>query len=95
MRTTIDIHKPLLDRAKKFAANQGKRLADIVNDALSEKLGREEQSTPKAKPFRIVPYGSGGPLPGIDLSSNASIQDALDEEARDPQTGKIDFDKLR
>lgn len=95
MRTTIDIHSPLLERAKRFAADRGKKLADVVNDALAEKLGREEQSAPTMKPFRITPYGGGGPQPGIDLSSNASIQDALDDEARDPQTGKIDFNKLR
>ena len=39
MRTTIDIHEPLLERAKRFAAGRGKNLADVVNDALSEKLG--------------------------------------------------------
>jgi hypothetical protein len=95
MRTTIDIHDPLLERAKRFASGRGKNLADVVNDALSEKLGREERPPSIAKPFQVVTFGEGGLQPGIDLNSNADLQDALDEELRDPVTGKLDLNRLR
>ena len=94
MRTTIDIHDELLDRAKRFASSCNKRLADVVNDALQEALSRVEQPA-TGPPFHLVTYGSGGVRPGIDLSDNGSIQDALDESARDSDTGRMDFDSLR
>lgn len=80
MRTTIDIHDPLLERAKQFAAGRGKNLADVVNDALVEKLGREEQTRSASHPFQMLTFGQGGTRAGIDLDSNANIQDALDDE---------------
>lgn len=95
MRTTIDIHDELLDRAKRFAASSNKRLADVVNDALQESLGRVEQPSGMQEEYQMATYGRGGVRPGIDLSDNASVQDALDEEARDPNTGRLNLDKLR
>ncbi len=95
MRTTIDIHDPLLDRAKRFAVAEGKRLADVVNDALLEMLSRAEQAKKATEPYRMITFQGGGAMPSVDLSSNASIQDAEDEEFRDPVTGKYDLNKLR
>lgn len=95
MRTTIDIHDELLDRAKRFASSCNKRLADVVNDALQETLSRVEQPVTGQSPFHLVTYGRGGVRPGIDLSDNGSIQDALDESSRDLDTGRMDFDSLR
>ena len=94
MRTTIDILDPLLERTKRFAAGRGKDLADVVNDALAEKLSREEQPAPQLHPIKLITFGGDGVQPGIDLSSNASIQDALDEEHR-REDGTMDITKLR
>lgn len=96
MRMTIDIHDSLFERANRFAAGLGKELAEVVNDALVEKLGREEApgSDRPAAPYRVEPFSSE-PRPGIDLSSNASIQEAMDEEFRDPVTGAFDLDRLK
>jgi hypothetical protein len=95
MRTTVDIHDPLLDRAKRFAAAEGKRLADVVNEALLEMLSRAERTPRTREPFRMITFGKGEPSPTVDLSSNASVQEAFDEECRDPQTGEFDLTKLR
>ena len=95
MRTTIDIQDELLARAKQFASSCNKRLADVVNDALQQALSRVGQPATGQEPFHLVTYGSGGVKPGIDLSDNGSIQDALDESARDSDTGRMDFDSLR
>ena len=95
MRTTVDIHDELLDRAKRFASACNKRLADVVNDALQEALSRVEQSSTGQQAFHLVTYGSGGVRPGIDLSDNGSILDALDKSARDSDTGRMEFDALR
>ena len=96
MRTTIDIHDPLLEKAKRYAAGHGQRLADVVNDALSEKLSRAEQprTAGHTTPYRVVPFNSA-PMPGIDFDSNSSIQDALDEEFRNPVTGSFDLNRMK
>jgi hypothetical protein len=95
MRTTIDIHTPLLERAKRYASHQGKRLADVVNDALLEKLGREDQGESSMQKFRLLTFGKGGIQPGVDLSSNANLHDVVDEESRDHSGGKFNSDKMR
>jgi hypothetical protein len=95
MRTTVDIHGPLLNRAKRFAAAEGKRLADVVNDALLEMLSRAEQTAERGGEYRMITFQGDGAAPGIDLNSNASVQEAQDEEFRDPLTGKYDLNKLR
>ena len=43
MRTTIDISEPLLRKAKSKAALDGKKLKDIVNEALEELLVSESR----------------------------------------------------
>jgi hypothetical protein len=95
MRTTIDIRDPLLERAKQLAAGQGKLLADIVNDALAEKLAREVQAKASVQPFKMLTFGQGGPRPGVDLNSNAHLQEILDDDSRDSVTGQLDLDTLR
>jgi len=91
----IDINDPLLERAKRYAADQGKHLADIVHDALMEKLGREEHPVSVAQPFRFLTFGQGGVHPGVDLNSNVSLQDTQDAELCDPATGVVDLDRMR
>jgi hypothetical protein len=96
MRTTVDIQDALLKRAKELAAGQGKRLADVVNDALSEKLAREAQvgAGRQGEPYRIRPV-AGRAAAGIDLDSNASLQEATDDAAREPGAGSLELDRLR
>jgi hypothetical protein len=94
VRTTIDIHDPLLERAKRFAAKRGQNLADIVNDALTEKLGREEHPAAVTRPVKLPTFGAGGTQPGVDLHDNASIQSALDDVHR-RDDGGLDLEHLR
>ncbi|MEM8739591.1 MAG: hypothetical protein AAGG38_14105 [Planctomycetota bacterium] len=95
MRITIDIHDEVLARAKETAAAQRRKLSDLVNDALLEVLDRVGQPSAQAEPFRIQPLPLGSVRPGIDLGDNSSLQDALDEDTRDPHTGEHDLSKLR
>lgn len=88
MRTTIDIHGPLLDRAKALAAQTGRRLADIVNEALAEMLNRHEQ--PPEKPegrVKLPTFGGSGFVPGIDPRSNASYYEAMEERPSQQKPG--------
>lgn len=75
MRTTVDIESKLLTKAKESALDQGKTLSAVVNDALREfAFGR---SRPTAEPWVPVTFDEGGLLPGVDIDSNAALEEAL------------------
>ena len=75
MRTTVTIDDDLYREIKKRAACSGRTVGAVLEDAVRESIAR---SSDNRKPLRIKAYGRGGARPGIDLSSNASIQEALD-----------------
>lgn len=96
MRTTVDIQDELLSRAKAAASAQRRRLSDLVNDALREILERDaRQAATESAPYRVRAFGHGGPHTGVDFSDGGSLQDVMDEDARDTSTGEIDFSRLR
>lgn len=78
MRTTVSISDELLAAAKRRAQERGQTLGDIVDAALRRELGQPAQ--PGERPPVPVFRGGTGPRPGIDLTSNRALQEALDEE---------------
>lgn len=78
MRTTISISDELLAAAKRRARERDQTLGEVVDAALQRELSDEgERSEAPAVPvFR----GGTGPRPGIDLSSNRALAEALDED---------------
>lgn len=81
MRTTIRLNDDLLARAKAHAARSGQTLTRVIEDALRVLLERTEP--PKRKrPFKMVTFKGGGPLPGVDLDDSAGLLDIM--EGRGP-----------
>ena len=78
MRTTISISDELLAAAKRRASERGQTLGSFVDGALQ----RELNDTPPARAAPPVPVfrGGTGPRPGIDLSSNRALLEALDDD---------------
>lgn len=76
MRTTVTIDDELYRELKERAARSGRTVGAVLEDAVRDALTR---SSDRRKPLRIDAYGTGGMRPGVDLSSNASIQEVLDE----------------
>ncbi len=75
MRTTISVDDHLLASAKRRARQRGQSLGEVVEDALRRELAEPTQVEPPAVPvFR----GGGGPLPGVDLTSNRALRETLD-----------------
>ncbi|HWH28950.1 MAG TPA: ribbon-helix-helix protein, CopG family [Mycobacteriales bacterium] len=76
MRTTLSIADELLAAAKERARAQGRTLGELVEAAL-----RRELASRPAQQRRPVPVlrGGTGPRPGLDLTSNAALHEALDE----------------
>jgi hypothetical protein len=77
MRTTLSISDELLVAAKRRARERGQTLGQFVDRALQRELNEEPQAgaAPPVPVFR----GGTGPRPGIDLSSNRALLEALDE----------------
>lgn len=76
MRTTVSIDDELLESAKRRAAERGKTLGQVLEDALRRELAAP---APTERPTVPVFRGGTGPRPGIDLTSNRALHEALDE----------------
>ncbi len=77
MRTTISISGELLTAAKTRARERGQTLGQFVDAALQRELNGPVK--PRKAPAVPVFRGGTGPRPGIDLSSNKALLEALDE----------------
>lgn len=77
MRTTLAIDDAVLAAAKERAAALGLTLGELAERALQRELARrtEDVTLPPLPVSRQV----GGPRPGIDLTSNRALYEALDE----------------
>jgi Ribbon-helix-helix protein, copG family len=79
MRTTVAIDDELLASAKRLARERGYSLGRVFEDALRRELAQPQDAEQSQVPvFR----GGGGPSPGIDLTSNRAVREALDAGAR-------------
>jgi hypothetical protein len=80
MRTTVTIDDDLLRRARILAAETGRSLGDIVDDALRILFlrdGSEEVAAP------VLPtYGGSGLQPGVDLEDKDALAVLLGDEDR-------------
>jgi hypothetical protein len=77
VRTTVSISDELLAAAKQRARERGQTLGEIVDAALRRELSEPDVSRPR--PPVPVFRGGTGPRPGIDLTSNRALHEALDE----------------
>lgn len=77
MRTTIRIDDDLYREVKARAARSGRTVAAVLEDAV--RRGLSPATRPRTHPYVVRPIGRGGLRPGMDLSSNAAIAEAMDE----------------
>lgn len=76
MRTTLAVDDHLLAAARRRARDRGQTLGQVVEDALRREFAAPLEGEPVDVPvFR----GGDGPLPGIDLTSNRAMREALDK----------------
>jgi len=76
MRTTLNIDDGLMRKARRRAAQTGRTLTEIVEEALRHELAGER---PSGRRFRLkwTPV-SGRLLPGVVLSDRDSLIDAME-----------------
>jgi hypothetical protein len=79
-RTTVRLPRDLLARAKRKAAVENRTLTSLIEEGL--RLVVSDKRTPR-KAKRVLPRFStatGPPLPGIDISNSAALQEMEDLE---------------
>ncbi len=76
-RTTIRLPEQLLAEVKKTAAESGRTIAAVIEDALRESLLRRKQPR---KSIRLPVYRPSRPglQPGVDIDDSASLLDLMD-----------------
>jgi hypothetical protein len=77
MRTTIRLADEFYEAVREHASQEGKTVTAYIEEALRAKLAAAA-APPEREPYTVVPYGSGGPHPGIDLTNNAQLEDIMD-----------------
>ncbi len=77
MRTTIRIDDELYREVKTQAARSGRTVAAVLEDAVRRGLNPSEQRV--AGRYVVRTTGRGGLRPGVDLSSNSAVAEAVDE----------------
>ncbi len=77
MRTTVRLDERLLASAKKLAAETGRTLTAVLEDALRETLARRGAQA-KRKPVRLKTVKGDGVRPGVDLDDTAALLDLME-----------------
>ena len=77
MRTTIKIDDGLLAQAKAQAAESGRTLNAVVEDALRETFARRGRTDRAVRPTLPVFRGSRL-MPGVDLDDSAGLLDLME-----------------
>jgi len=76
MRTTLDLNDALLRQAKKLAADEGKTLTRVVEEALRERLAPRPRG---GKPFKLkLLTKKGRLLPGVNLADRDALYERME-----------------
>jgi hypothetical protein len=79
MRTTVRLDDQLLRDAKKVAAESGRTLTAVIEDALRALLARRMEP-PKEPHWELKTLNLGGLMPGVDLDNSAALLDLMEAD---------------
>jgi len=80
MKVTVDVGPYLIEEAKEVAAQSGRSLDEVISDALCAALNRRRALKQSPQKVNLPTFGGGGVLPGVDLSSNAALEEIIESE---------------
>ena len=78
MRTTIRLDDGLLDQARAEARRRGETLTSLIEKGLRRELNSSKVAHPRP-PVVLPAFDTGGVMPGVDLTNNASLLAILEE----------------
>jgi hypothetical protein len=75
MRTTIRIDDEVYRRVKQVAERSDRTIGQVIEDAIQLAFRPAQNEAP----IPVLPvYGGSGVMPGVDLTSNRSVAEAMD-----------------
>ncbi|MFI4887347.1 MAG: hypothetical protein ACHP7B_01210 [Burkholderiales bacterium] len=77
MRTTVRLDDHLLREAKKYAAESGRTLTSVLEDALRDTLARRSVQATRTR-VRHKTFKGDGVRPGVDLNDSAALLEAME-----------------
>jgi hypothetical protein len=78
-RTTVRLPEPLLTRAKRKAAAEGRTLTSLIEEGLHLALAQRRVSKDNVILPRVS-KATGGPMPGLEFASFSELQELDDLE---------------
>jgi predicted transcriptional regulator len=79
MRTTFRLDDQLLAELKQLAAQTGRTLTAVMEDALREMLARRRETSNTGR-VRLITAGAGGLRPGVNLDNSAELLDLMEQD---------------
>lgn len=82
MRTTVTIQDDLYLEVRKLAVTRGCTVGSVLEDAITLLLIRQGEALGAAADGlpELPTFSGGGVQPGVDLDSNASLNEICDED---------------
>ena len=77
MRTTIRIDDEVYRRVKQIAERSDRTIGQVIEDAIQLAF-RPTRNDVSVSDLPV--YGGSGVMPGVDLTSNRSVAEAMDED---------------
>jgi hypothetical protein len=78
MRITLRVSDDLLLRAKRRAAEEGRTLTSLIEEALALAVAKPKASR-QGRVDLPVSKASGGVLPGIDLNRSSDLEETMNK----------------
>ena len=79
-RTTVRLPRDLLSRAKRKALAERRTLTSLIEEGLRLVISESRKPPRRGRGRLPVSTATGGPLPGIDISDSAALQEMEDLE---------------
>lgn len=78
MRTTMHLPDDLYRELKRVAADDGRTVTSLVEEALRDQLRRRANVGTDPEPYRVAPVDLGQTLPGVDITNGAALLDLME-----------------
>ena len=79
-RITVRLPSDLLSRARSKAVGDGRTLTSLIEEGLRHVVGDKRNTIKQERRPLPVSKATGPPLPGIDISNSAALQEMEDLE---------------
>jgi hypothetical protein len=79
-RTTVRLPDKVMRDAKRLAAETGRTLTAVIEDALREAIARRRQPAAPRK-VKLTTVGGRGIAPGVSLDDSVALRELMDQDA--------------